>query len=156
MTSTIKIQRQYFYVAGWCGGVCLSSLNYFSQSIQLPERDSLSIDSAAFCGSSDFILDLVLTLLFTTICPWYWYQVGERERGSSPHFHGNQQPYRYTERELHLDFDIPHPCSICCFIFFPALTKLKPGERSISFIPTAQESLKVFVRMSSPPIGINC
>jgi hypothetical protein len=89
------------------------SLNRFSclreivsQSIQLPSVEALI-----------FFLDLVLTLLFTTICPWYWYQVGERERGSSPHFHGNQEPYRYTERELHLDFDIPHPCSICCFIF---------------------------------------
>jgi hypothetical protein len=119
------------------------SLNRFSclreivsQSIQLPSVEALI-----------FFLDLVLTLLFTTICPWYWYQVGERERFFSPfpwqpaaiQIHGERTPpwFWYSPSLLHL---LLH--------FFPTLTKLK--LRLISFIPTSQVSLIVFLECLHP------
>jgi hypothetical protein len=73
----------------------------------------------------------------------------ERERNSSPHFHGNQQPYRDTVRDKNSILVLIFPIlALFAASFFPALTKLK--LRSISFIPTSQVSLIVFLECLHP------
>jgi hypothetical protein len=97
------------------------------------------LGSAAFYGGSDFFSF------------WHWYQ-GEREKLFSPFPWQPATIQRHCERqELHLGFDIPHPCSICCFIFscsYQIETEVNLVYSNISSI------INSIFGMSSPPSDI--